>query len=124
MAKRHLVSRARRAMKQTTRTKQRSILSLYRQVLGSMTKPIVILSTLSVVVGLAESGVLVIVAQVAVGLSNRSAEATVSLGPMHLTVSVPVLLAVAAVLAVVRFGAQTAAAAFSTGMTRDATTRL
>ena len=124
MVKRRLLSRARGAWAETRSTKQANILVLFRSVMGSMWRSLIILTVLSVIVGLAESGVLVIVAQVAVAVSSRASDAAVTLGPLDLRVSLAYIVGVAAVLALVRFLAQSASVAYSTRVMCDTTGRL
>ena len=76
--------------------------SQLRPLIGGRRRSIVTLAIASVLSGIAEAGVLAIVAQVATTLVNGVKHVNLSLGPVHAEVTVGTLLAVAFVLALIR----------------------
>ncbi len=80
--------------------------SQLRPLLGDRRGPLVALGIGSVLSGVAEAGILAIVAQVATTLVNRVTRVQIGLGPLHVEATVGGLLAIALVLAIVRIGLQ------------------
>jgi ATP-binding cassette subfamily B protein len=85
---------------------QSSIWSQVRPLLGNRRRPVAVLAIGSVLSGVAEAGVLAIVAQVATTLVSRVSRVHLGIGPLHLEPTVGELLAVAFVLAIVRIALQ------------------
>ena len=77
-----------------------------RPLLGGRRAPIVVLVVTSVLAGLSEAAIVATIAQAAAALVSGARNVHANLGPLHLTETVGVLLAVAFVLAVVRLGLQ------------------
>ncbi len=73
-----------------------------RSLLGDRRKPIAVLAIGSVFSGIAEAGILAIVAETATALVNRVTRVHVEIGPLHVEPTVGALLAVAFVLGIVR----------------------
>ena len=80
--------------------------SQLRPLLGDRRKSLVALGIGSVLSGIAEAGVLAIVAEVATALVNRVTRVHIGIGPLHVEATIGALLAVASVLAVVRIALQ------------------
>jgi ABC-type multidrug transport system fused ATPase/permease subunit len=79
-----------------------SVLSKLGPLMGARRDAILILAVLSIASGLTESAVLAIIAQAATSLVSHTTRVHTTLGPVALTTTVGVLLAVAGALAVVR----------------------
>lgn len=77
-----------------------------RLLLGDRTGPMLVLMAVSVVAGVAEAGVLALVAVIAAALVGASNRLAVELGPLSLDTGIGVALCAACVLAVVRLGLQ------------------
>jgi ABC-type multidrug transport system fused ATPase/permease subunit len=96
-----------------------STLGALISVLAEQRARAIVLMACSFVSGLAEAATLALVAQVAAALVKDSSSATSALGPLHLDASVSTLLAVAAVLMIVRIGLAVVIAYLPAVMTAD-----
>lgn len=98
--------------------------SQLRPLLGNRRGAIVALAISSVLSGVAEAGVLTIVAQVATALVNGTTHIHLGAGPVHANMTVGALLAIAFVLAVVRVGLQVVVSYFPARIAAEVQGRL
>lgn len=119
------VARVRRAAATQRSETATPLLPLVRSVTGPVRMAVVVLSSTSMIVGFAESGVLVLVAHIGVALSGGTGATQLHLGPLSLDGwSLGTLLLLALVLAVVRFAAQVANVWFTANLVTDVIARL
>jgi ABC-type multidrug transport system fused ATPase/permease subunit len=95
-----------------------------RPLLGDRSVPVLILSGASIGVGIAEAGVLVLVAQIAAAMVVRSSEIHARIGPGSLHFGIATALVVALVLALVRLLLQLVVAWLPARISADVTNRL
>lgn len=84
----------------------RSVWSRLRPLLGDRRRAVVALVVSSALSGLAEAGILAVVAQVAATLVNEATRVRIDVGPLHIDATIGALLAVAFVLAIIRLALQ------------------
>ena len=98
--------------------------SQLKALLGSRRGAIVLLAIASVMSGLAESGILAIVAESAAGLVNGTSHVRISFGPVHATETLGALLMVGALLGLLRLALQGVISAVPASMVNDLHVRL
>lgn len=92
--------------------------------LGPRRSAVIVVAFVSAAAGLAEAGVLALVAGIAATMSGGSEGSAIRLGPLDLHESIPLLLAVAAALAVVRLVLQIVVARLPARLSAQVQTRL
>ncbi|HEU5149627.1 MAG TPA: ABC transporter ATP-binding protein [Iamia sp.] len=101
------------------------LLPLVRSVTGPVRGSVAVITLTSLLVGFAESGVLVLVAHAGVALSGADDAADIAVGPFDAGAwSVGTLIILALILALVRFGAQVANVWFTTRLVTEVLGRL
>lgn len=119
------VGRARRALASSKVERDEPLLPLVRSVTGPVRGSVAVIALTSLLVGFAESGVLVLVAHVGIALSGADSAADLAVGPLDAGAwAVGTLIVLALALAVVRFGAQVANVWFTTRLVTDVSRRL
>lgn len=122
---RRQVDRVRGLLARSKVEREEPLLPLVRSVTGPVRGSVAVITLTSLFVGLAESGVLVLVAHAGVALSGADDAADLAVGPFDAGAwSVGTLIILALVLAVVRFAAQVANVWFTTRLVTEVSGRL